>query len=140
MWFADARARRERDEYQLGLRDVLLIGCFQVLALIPGTSRSGITITMALMLGLSRSNAARFSFLLAIPTILGATVLTSLDLVAAPEPVNYAQLLTGLACSIGLAQTSLRLAVIIQGLVFKRRHKDYPSFRPPSRNPLKSRA
>jgi undecaprenyl-diphosphatase len=51
LWLADVKGRRERDEFQLGLKDVLLIGWFQVLALIPGTSRSGITITLGLFLG-----------------------------------------------------------------------------------------
>jgi undecaprenyl-diphosphatase len=51
------------------------VGCFQALALIPGTSRSGATMTAARMLGIERSDAARFSFLMAIPTILGAGLL-----------------------------------------------------------------
>ena len=49
--------------------DILIIGCFQALALIPGTSRSGITITAALLIGLSRSLSVKFSFLLSIPVI-----------------------------------------------------------------------
>ena len=58
----------------------LAIGCAQVFALIPGTSRSGVTITAALLLGLGRTQAATFSFLLAIPVILGAFALTLYDL------------------------------------------------------------
>ena len=58
----------------------LAIGCAQIFALIPGTSRSGITITAALLLGLGRTQAATFSFLLAIPVIFGAFVLTLYDL------------------------------------------------------------
>ena len=58
----------------------LAIGCAQTFALIPGTSRSGVTITAALLLGLGRTQAATFSFLLAIPVILGAFVLTLYDL------------------------------------------------------------
>ncbi|MCE2406048.1 MAG: undecaprenyl-diphosphate phosphatase [Pseudomonadales bacterium] len=56
------------------------IGCAQIFALIPGTSRSGVTITAALLLGLGRTQAATFSFLLAIPVIFGAFVLTIYDL------------------------------------------------------------
>lgn len=78
--WADLRRHGQRDEHQLGLRDVLIIGFAQVLALIPGTSRSGITITAALFLGLSRQAAARFSFLLSIPVIAGAVVLGLRDL------------------------------------------------------------
>jgi len=78
--WADWHGRRDRDEYQLGLRAVLVIGFAQVLALIPGTSRSGITITAALFMGLTREAASRFSFLLSIPVIAGATVLGLRDL------------------------------------------------------------
>jgi undecaprenyl-diphosphatase len=67
MWIADRYSAEERDERSLGLRDAVLIGCAQALALMPGTSRSGITMTMARTLGLKREAAARFSFLLAIP-------------------------------------------------------------------------
>jgi undecaprenyl-diphosphatase len=69
MWLADRIGRRERDEYSVGWRDALLIGCAQALALVPGTSRSGITMTMGRALGLTREGAARFSFLLAVPGI-----------------------------------------------------------------------
>lgn len=68
---------------------VLVIGAAQVLALIPGTSRSGITMTAALWLGLSRTTAARFSFLLAIPAIGGAAVLLGTDLVTSADPVPW---------------------------------------------------
>ena len=61
-------------------RHTLLIGLAQALALLPGTSRSGITMTAALMLGYQRQAAARFSFLMSIPIILAAALLMSLDL------------------------------------------------------------
>ncbi len=64
---ADLLGRRRRDLAGLGLPDALLIGLAQAVALVPGTSRSGITITVALLLGFGRPAAARFSFLLAIP-------------------------------------------------------------------------
>lgn len=69
MWVADRFGRRERNEYSVGWRDAILIGCAQALALMPGTSRSGITMTMARTLGFTREGAARFSFLLAVPGI-----------------------------------------------------------------------
>lgn len=70
LWLADRKGSMSRDEHQMGWKDVLLIGLAQAVALIPGTSRSGITITAALLLGLNRQAAARFSFLLSIPVIL----------------------------------------------------------------------
>jgi undecaprenyl-diphosphatase len=69
MWLADRCGRHERDERSLGWRDAILIGCAQALALMPGTSRSGVTMTMARALGFTRESAARFSFLLAVPGI-----------------------------------------------------------------------
>lgn len=67
---------------------VLLIGLAQVLALIPGTSRSGITISIALLVGLSRTQAATFSFLLAIPVIAGAFLLSLFDLSMQADPID----------------------------------------------------
>lgn len=61
--------KRQRDEHSLSWKDIIIIGCAQAIALIPGTSRSGITITAGLMLGLTAQAAARFSFLLSIPVI-----------------------------------------------------------------------
>jgi len=76
-------------------RDAWVIGAAQVLALVPGTSRSGITITAALLAGLSRTGAARFSFLLAIPTIAGAQLLLTLDLLEAGADQLWSDLITG---------------------------------------------
>lgn len=69
LWWGDKIGKKNRDEYSLSWQDITLIGMGQALALIPGTSRSGITITVALLLGLHRQAAARFSFLLSIPAI-----------------------------------------------------------------------
>jgi undecaprenyl-diphosphatase len=75
--------------------DVLIIGCFQVLALIPGTSRSGITITAALLVGLSRQMSIKFSFLLAIPVITLATMVKLFDLVNGYSEVDWLMLVLG---------------------------------------------
>ena len=61
--------------YDIDLKTAMLIGCFQCLSLIPGTSRSGSTILGAIILGVGRAAGAEFSFFLAIPTMLGASVL-----------------------------------------------------------------
>lgn len=80
LWLAD---RRRSDRITPSYLQAMLIGIAQAIALVPGTSRSGITIAAALALGLSRPAAARFSFLLSIPTILGAAIYTVVD--AAPN-------------------------------------------------------
>ncbi len=66
---ADKFGHLQRTEKALTFKDIIIIGMLQILALIPGTSRSGITITAGLLLGLERRAAARFAFLLSIPTI-----------------------------------------------------------------------
>jgi undecaprenyl-diphosphatase len=81
LWYADIAGKRIRQINSIGLRDAIIIGLAQVLALVPGTSRSGITMTAALMLGLDRQSAARFSFLMAVPIILVAGLYESLKLI-----------------------------------------------------------
>lgn len=84
---------------QLTLLMVVIIGLAQALALIPGTSRSGITMTAALLLGMQRSDAARFSFLLSIPLILAAGGLKTLELSQSLLPVDWQALIIGAALS-----------------------------------------
>lgn len=99
LWLAD---RKPGKQELLSWGQAAFVGGMQVLALIPGTSRSGITITAALLVGLSRTGAARFSFLLAIPTILGAQMLLSLDLLREPAEQQWLDLISGALFS-GLA-------------------------------------
>ena len=95
LWIADKRSRLARDEYSLSWQDFLVIGAAQAVALIPGTSRSGITITAGLLLGLTREASARFSFLLSIPAIVLPGLLVTKDLVSSPSPVEWNTLLIG---------------------------------------------
>jgi len=88
LW-ADRSGSRIEDEHALTLRQAWWIGCAQAVALIPGTSRSGITITAGLALGLTRQAAARFSFLLSIPVIVAAGSLKSIELAQHPEQVSW---------------------------------------------------
>ncbi len=74
LWLAEKVAAHKRGMEQLTWRDALIIGCAQALALIPGSSRSGTTITAALFLNITRAAAARFSFLLSIPAVMGSGV------------------------------------------------------------------
>jgi undecaprenyl-diphosphatase len=75
LYLADHLARRDRGMAALGWRDALFIGLFQTAALVPGVSRSGITITAGRLRGFERSDAARFSFLMISPLVAGATAL-----------------------------------------------------------------
>jgi undecaprenyl-diphosphatase len=93
--WADWRGKRVRSEHQLNWSDILFIGVAQAIALIPGTSRSGITITAGLMLGLTRQAAARFSFLLSIPVIILAGGLEVTELVQSSLHVDWTALISG---------------------------------------------
>ncbi|WP_404472273.1 undecaprenyl-diphosphate phosphatase [Vreelandella venusta] len=93
--YADWKNRGSRSEYHLRLKDVLIIGVAQALALIPGTSRSGITITAALLVGMSREGAARFSFLLSIPVIVLAGGLEVIGLASSPAPIDWPAMIVG---------------------------------------------
>ena len=99
LWLADAKGRGQRDEYSLRISDILIIGIAQALALIPGTSRSGATMTAGLMLGLSREAAARFSFLLSIPVIVLAGMLATLDLIKESVAVDWSAMIIGVMTS-----------------------------------------
>ena len=100
MWLADRFGRHQRDEYSVGWRDAILIGCAQALALMPGTSRSGVTMTMARTLGLTREAAARFSFLLAVPGIALAGGYELLQLLGEPDgTVDWSMMSLGLVVS-----------------------------------------
>ncbi|NOY16806.1 MAG: undecaprenyl-diphosphate phosphatase [Gammaproteobacteria bacterium] len=107
--WADYIGKRERDEHSLSWKDALWIGGSQVLALIPGTSRSGITITTALILGLTRTAAARFSFLLSIPAIILPGILLGADLVESPDNIHWRSFIIGAVMSAVFAYICIRL-------------------------------
>ena len=93
LWLADHYRRAESGE--LTNLKALGIGIAQCFALIPGTSRSGVTITMALLLGQSRAQAARISFLIAIPAIAGAAALKFRDVTQAQVEIQWTGLIIG---------------------------------------------
>lgn len=93
---ADRWGRQVKTYEDLTLRDAVLVGLAQALALIPGTSRSGSTMTAARALGYERVEAARFSFLLAIPAVAGAGLLAALDLADASAQMQWDATLTGI--------------------------------------------
>jgi len=92
MAIADRYGRRERKMASVGFTDALIIGLAQALALVPGTSRSGVTITAARILGFERLDAARFSFLLSAPVILLAAAYKFVELLTNGAAVAWAQL------------------------------------------------
>lgn len=91
LWWADARFSRSKVLGEMNLKSGLLIGLAQMLALIPGTSRSGITITMGRMLGFDADSAARFSFLLSIPIISAAGAYGVLRMIMNDAPIDWFQ-------------------------------------------------
>jgi undecaprenyl-diphosphatase len=107
MALADRYGRRHRDITHVRIADAVVIGCAQALALVPGTSRSGVTITAARILGFERQNAARFSFVLSAPVILLATVYKGWELVTGDTPVPWLQLAVGAAVSAVVAYVSI---------------------------------
>lgn len=99
LWYADVKATQEKSIKGLTLKDTVIIGLAQALAIIPGTSRSGVTMTAGLLLGLNRESAARFSFLLSIPIILAAGLFSTLDLLEDSSKVDWNALIYGAAFS-----------------------------------------
>ncbi|MFT3852918.1 MAG: undecaprenyl-diphosphate phosphatase [Ilumatobacteraceae bacterium] len=119
-WADRAAGRRKLDDY--GLRDSLTIGAAQVLALNPGTSRSGITITAGRFVGLDRDAAARASFLMAVPVTLGAIVFEMAKLVKDGIPSGL-----GWPMTVGIVTSGVSGLLAVWGLMrFVRTH----SFRP----------
>ena len=96
----EKRTLKVENVYQIDYKTAIMIGAFQCLSLIPGTSRSGSTILGAILLGVSRSAGAEFSFFLAIPTMLGASALKLLKFMLS-----------------GASATSTEIAVLIVGCV-----------------------
>jgi undecaprenyl-diphosphatase len=113
MWWADRQAASAtvRDVAAVGAMRGLLVGCAQAIALVPGTSRSGITISAGLLLGLDRATAARFAFLLGLPITMAAGLVKAPALAAGADPGTLALLvgllaafLAGLAAVWGLVR------------------------------------
>ena len=99
LWIADWRCSRLRDLSRINLPRAVLIGLAQALALIPGVSRSGVTITAGRLLGFSPDAAARFSFLLAIPIIAAAGSYGALRVLSGDAEIDWSQFLLAMAIS-----------------------------------------
>jgi undecaprenyl-diphosphatase len=119
LWIADALGPKKRRLEDLNVLDALLIGLSQALAIIPGVSRSGATITTARILGIERADAANFSFLMATPIIAGAGMLEMHKLFH-----------TGLAAQLGWGFTASAVfgVLAIAGLIAFVRTRTYRPF------------
>jgi len=101
LWFADRRGTQARELERISFRDGVIIGLAQSLALIPGVSRAGATMTAGLLLGLKRPAAARFSFLLAIPAVVTSGFYQLYSIIIGEEgggePIGYVLVATAIA-------------------------------------------
>jgi undecaprenyl-diphosphatase len=125
LYVVDRRARRTRELRDVRLGDAILIGLAQAAALQPGVSRSGVTITVARGLGLTRESAARFSFLLSLPIIGGAGLYKAFKLISGAEhiPPGFAG-----PFAWGILASAVSGFLVIWGLLSYLRRRDFAPF------------
>ncbi len=119
------RALKVQNVYDIDYRTAILIGCFQCLSLVPGTSRSGSTILGAIILGVGRSAGAEFSFFLAIPTMLGASALKLLKFLLSDVSATGMEIAVLL---VGCAVSFIVSVVVIRGLMEYVRKRSFAAF------------
>ena len=110
LFLSDRLSRGNKDVKNASILDVLLVGCGQALATVPGISRSGTTISVGLARGFSREFAVKYSFLLSIPAVLGANILSLID--AIQEGIDWSQMpmyLAGVATAMISGYLAIRL-------------------------------
>lgn len=107
LWACDRYCKQSRHQNDLKSMDALILGIAQCLALIPGTSRSGVTMTAGRLLGLERESAAKFAMLMAIPTIMAALILALLDIAETPSNMSTMSLALGFGLSFGFAYLAI---------------------------------
>ncbi|MEL6914740.1 MAG: undecaprenyl-diphosphate phosphatase [Pseudomonadota bacterium] len=112
LYLADRHARQVKQQRNLSLRDAGILGLWQALALIPGTSRSGVTITGALALGYTREDGTRIAMLMSIPTILGSAALSATDAVTGTIPWGDVAIVVGLSFLAALAALALMMRLL----------------------------
>src|SRR5687768_1108855 len=120
--FVDRRSRSDRAFGTIGPKEGLLLGTAQALALQPGVSRSGVTITAARAMGLDRESAARFSFLLSLPIIAGAGAYKAVDLAQSGFQGYAAEFVAGMVAS------AISGFVVIWGLLRYLKRHDFTVF------------
>ena len=114
LWWSDRKGHSKKPSDEWTFKEALILGIWQAIALIPGTSRSGITITGARFMGYSREEAARLSMLMSIPVIIAASTLAAID---ATSNANFALLREGaLAACFAAASAFIALALMMRWL------------------------
>ena len=110
LFFSDRMARGRKTAKNATVADALIVGCGQALAVIPGLSRSGTTISVGMMRGFDRAFAVRFSFLMSLPAVLGANVLEIKDALASDFPVEELPMyIVGVAVAAVVGYFAIRL-------------------------------
>lgn len=120
LYFADRKTTNEKEIKDMNLKDCLFFGIAQAFAIIPGVSRSGVTVTGGLLRNFKREEAARFSFLLATPLIIGATVLESRHFTA--------ETLTSFSFIVGIASSAVTSYFVIRFLLAFLRRQNFTIF------------
>ena len=117
LWLTTRRSDTSRGISEMRVRDALLIGLLQGFAVIPGISRSGSTIACALLLGVERELAVRFSFLLSVPAILGALLLQVLDVLETGHVLEPVPMAAGFlaAVVVGVGALMMLIPLVNQG-------------------------
>lgn len=120
LWILKPSFGRQGGDSEVGIGQAILLGCVQGLAITPGISRSGSTIAIALLCGVSRESAARFSFLMAIPAILGAALLKS-DSVSALSMAQLNLVAVGMLSALVFGYVALRylIRLVMQGELWR---------------------
>ena len=120
LWLLRPATGRQNGAGEVGIGHAILLGCVQGLAITPGISRSGSTIAVALLCGVSRPAAARFSFLMAIPAILGAALLKSRHL-SALAMTELTLVLVGMMSALVVGYIALRylIRLVMQGELWR---------------------
>ena len=120
LFLSDACVKGKKTGKDMKIKDAITVGLFQCVALFPGVSRSGSTISAGLFCGLTRETAAAFSFILGIPAILGSAMLEGIDVIKAGEPIDMLPLAIGavVAAVVGLLAIKL-VQIIIKNDKFK---------------------
>jgi undecaprenyl-diphosphatase len=112
LYWADQTGPVTRKAEEWTVKHAIIMGLWQCLALIPGTSRSGITITGARQLGYTRSDAARLAMLMSIPTIIASAALLSLDVIGTPDVMGDIAIVAVLSCIAALVALVLMMKLL----------------------------